>query len=70
MGTVRRLSLEDARECVVNSRVLLSRTCFIPARSNSRIMKKLYIQKPILLSSDTEASTSHQILGRILSFPF
>lgn len=69
MGTVRRFSLEDARECVVNSRVLLSRTCFIPVRPNSRIMKKLYIQKPILLSSDTdEASTSHQILGRDFEF--
>lgn len=67
MGTVRRFFLEDGRECVVDSRVLLSRTCFITVRSKG-ITKKLYIQKPILLSSDAEASMSHQILGRDFEF--
>lgn len=61
------LFLEDTRECVVNSLVLLSRTCFISVRTN-RIMKKLYIHKPIHLGSDAEASTSHQILGRDFEF--
>lgn len=41
MGTVPRFFLEDGRECVVNSRVLLSRTCFITVRSKG-ITKKLY----------------------------